>query len=119
MVVFLNNYGLSCCDEGVVASLDNNNKYYFGVDIIHSLDDYFTYFLLSPPFEWILEVTLGGKCIVHHGYMKEGGWSETYFHFSNYHEHKNPTIYQYHLDYGRERGWYDTYIHLSHHHMFS
>ena len=32
MVVFLDNYVLSCCDEGVVASLDNNNKYYFDVD---------------------------------------------------------------------------------------
>ena len=51
--------------------------------------------------------------------MKEGGWYETYVHFSNDREQTPPQIYQSKLDYGRERVWPETYNHLSHHNKTS
>ena len=48
-------------DEGVVAYLDKNSKFFCA------------YFLLSHPLEYIIEETLDGQCIVHHGSMKKIG----------------------------------------------
>ena len=84
--------------------MDKNNRDDFFVDIRHSLGDFFEYFLVTHPLELILEGTLSGKFIAHHGYMKNGGWSETHFHFYHDHEQKNSTIYQAQQDYVRERG---------------
>ena len=42
----------------MLAWLDNSNKGYFDVDFLH-----------AHPLEHLLEETLGGKCLVHHGYM--------------------------------------------------
>ena len=50
--------------------MDNNNKDYFDVD-----------FLLAQPLEYILEETLGGKCLVHNSYMHNIGCCDTYAHF--------------------------------------
>ena len=61
-------------NEGVVEFLDKNNK-----------DDFDDIFLLSHPLLYLLEGTLGGKCIVYHGYTNKIGWSKTYVHFSCYH----------------------------------
>ena len=82
MVECLDKYEVACCDddvvecwdEGVVECLDKNNKDDFDVD-----------FLLPHPLEKLMEETLGGKFIVHHGYIKKIGWSKTYVHFC--HEH--------------------------------
>ena len=87
------------------------------MDIRHSLDECFEYFLFSHPLEHLLERTLGRKCTFHHGYMKEGGFSETRVHLYHDHGQENPTIYQSHLYYRMERDWYETYIHLYHHHQ--
>ena len=73
-------------DKGVVECLYNNNKDDFIVDIRHLLDDGLKSFILVHPFKYLLERTLGPQCIVHHGYMKKGGWFETYIHFYIYHE---------------------------------
>ena len=74
----LDTYDVACCDEdvvawlneGVVACLDKNNKDDFDVD-----------FLLANPLEYHLGETLGRQCIVHHGYMKKIVWYETYVQF--------------------------------------
>ena len=81
-----------CLDEGVVSCLDNNNKDNFDVDIRNSFDDCFGYFLHAHRLKYLLKVTLDGQFISHHDHMKKGGWSETYFRSSYFHEHKNPTI---------------------------
>ena len=47
-------------DEGMLSCLDNNDK-----------DDFDVYFLHAHPLEYLLEETLGGKCLVHHGYMQK------------------------------------------------
>ena len=95
----------SCLDEYVVAFFDKNNKDDFDVD-----------FLFEHPLEYTIGETLDGQCLVHHGYMKNIGWSETYVHFYNYHTYKNMMIYQDHLNYGRETVWSATYIQFYHHH---
>ena len=64
------------------------------------------------PFEWLLEGTLGGQCIVYRGYMQKIVWSETYVHFCYKHKYKTPMIYQSHLNDGRERIWSESYIHF-------
>ena len=46
----------------MVKFLDKNNKDDFDVD-----------FLLKHPLEWLLEETVGGKCIVNHIYTKKFG----------------------------------------------
>ena len=50
---------MACFDEGMVEFLDNNNK-----------DDFDVGFLLANPLGYIIEITLGRKCIVHRIYMK-------------------------------------------------
>ena len=74
---------MACLDEGVVECLDNKDN--IDVDIRHRLDECFEYFILAPPLEHIIEATLGGQYIFHHGNMEEGGWSETCEPF--YHDH--------------------------------
>ena len=49
---------VACFDEGVLEFLDNNNKDDFDGDFIH-----------ANPLEYLLDKTLGGKCLVHHGFM--------------------------------------------------
>ena len=68
---------VSCLDEGQVACLDNNNK-----------DNFDVYFLLPHRLEYLLKEILVGKFIVHYGYMKKIGWSETYFYFSHDNKYK-------------------------------
>ena len=68
---------VTCLDEGVVKLLDKNNKDYFDVD-----------FILANPLEYLIEEILGGRFIVHHGYMKKIGWSEIYVHFYHYQNQK-------------------------------
>ena len=71
MVECLDKYEVKCCyedvvaclDDGVTKFLDNNNKGDFDVD-----------FLLANPLEYLIEETLGGKVLVHHGHMKKIGW---------------------------------------------
>ena len=65
-------------DDDAVACLDKDN---FDVDIRHSLDNYFEYFLFSHPLGYLLDGAFGLQCILHHGYMKECGWYDTYVHF--------------------------------------
>ena len=81
-------------DGGLLPCLDKNIKDDFDVDITQSLDDCFEYFLLGNPLEYILEGTLGGKCIFHHFYMNECGWYETFFQLLHDHEQIKPTTYQ-------------------------
>ena len=50
---------MACLDEGVLAYLDNNDKNNFDVNFIHAY-----------PLEYLLEETLGEKCLFHHGYMQ-------------------------------------------------
>ena len=72
VVECLDKYEVSCGDEDVVAyfyqgvlvCLDKNNKDYFYVDFLH-----------AHPLEQLLEETLGGKFLVHHGYMYKIVWS--------------------------------------------
>ena len=42
---------VTCFDEGMLDFLDKNNKDNFDVDIIHSLDDCFEFFLLAHPLQ--------------------------------------------------------------------
>ena len=65
---------VECLYEGVVACWDKNNNDNFDVDIRHSIDDCFNYFILAHPLKNILDGTLVGKCIFHHGYLNNGGW---------------------------------------------
>ena len=74
-VAWYDDYEVEWLYEGILAHLDNNNKDGFGVDL-----------LLSHPLEYILEETLGGRFIVHHGYTNKIGWYETYVHL--YCDHK-------------------------------
>ena len=53
-------YVVACLNEGVVACLDKNNKDDFDVDS-----------LIPYPLKYILEETLGRKCILNHDYMKK------------------------------------------------
>ena len=76
----------------MVQCLDKNNKEYFDF-----------YFLLTHPLEYIIEETLEGKCLFHHGYMNKIGWYETYVYFCHDHNYKTTMIYQYHMHYGREK----------------
>ena len=46
-------------DEVVLELLDNNNKDNFYVDIKHSLDECFEYFIRARPLGYLLEVTFG------------------------------------------------------------
>ena len=55
-VVFFDEDFVSCLDQGVVKCLNKNNKDYFDVD-----------FILPHPLKQIIEETLGGQCMVHHG----------------------------------------------------
>ena len=48
-------------DEGLVECFDKNIKYEFDV-----------HFILTHPLEYLLEETLGMKCIFLHVYMKKG-----------------------------------------------
>ena len=48
----------ACADCGVVRFFDKNNKIDFDVD-----------FILAHHLEYLLEVILGGKCLIHHGYF--------------------------------------------------
>ena len=57
------------------------------VNKINSLHEFFESFLLPHTKENHIEGNLLGQCIVHHGYGKEGDWSETYVHLSRHHEH--------------------------------
>ena len=74
---------MACLDQGVVACLyecvmsclDNNNKDGFYLYIRHSIDDCLGYFLLVSPLGYIIEGTLVGQFIVHHGYMNNDGLS--------------------------------------------
>ena len=66
---------------------------------------------------YLLEETISGKCILHHGYMKKIGWYETFVKFYHNHTLKKLLIYQYHLNDGREKYWYETYIHFYHNHQ--
>ena len=49
---------VACFDEGVLACLDNTDK-----------DDFNGCFIQTHPLEYLLEETLGGKSLVHYGYM--------------------------------------------------
>ena len=62
--------------ESVLACLDINNKDGFGVD-----------FLLAHPLEYILDETLGGGVLAHHGYMQKIGWCENHVHFYYHHSY--------------------------------
>ena len=76
---------MACCNkdvvayfyEGVLACFDNNNK-----------DDFDVCFIQAHPLEYLLEKHLGGRCLVHHGYMWKIGWCETYDHFCYQHKYK-------------------------------
>ena len=68
---------VACFDDGVLACFDNNNKDYFDVGFLHAY-----------PLEYIIDETLGGKCLVQHGYMHKIGWCETYAHFYYHHNYK-------------------------------
>ena len=81
---------VACLDEGVLAFLDKNNK-----------DDFDVYFIHEHPLEYLLERTLGGQCLVHHGYMQKISWCETYDHFCYNHNYKNQMIYHYKMNDGR------------------
>ena len=80
-------------DEGVVKFLDKSSK-----------DDFDVGFVLPRPLEYILEKTLGGKFILHHGYIYIIGWSETYVHFCHDYNYETPMICQYNLNNGRDKG---------------
>ena len=88
-------------DEGVLACLDKNNEENVDVDCFH-----------AHPLEYILEKTLGGKCLVWHGYMQKIGCYEIYVHFCYHHNYKNLMIYHDRLNDGRENRWYEAYIHI-------
>ena len=68
-------FAVAFLDKDVLECLDNNYKDYFDVD-----------FLLVHLLVYLLQGTLGGKCIVHHGYMNKIVWYETYVYFSHEHE---------------------------------
>ena len=70
VMLCLDKYVMTCSYEGVVACLDNNNKNDFDVGFLH-----------VHPLEYIIEVTLGGQCIFHYGYIKKIVLSGTYLHF--------------------------------------
>ena len=101
VVEWLDKYEVACCDEdvveyldeGVLEFLDNNNKDYFDA-----------YFIYAYPLEYLLEETLGGKCLFHHDYMHKILWSDTYSHFCYHHNYKKQMIYHDHLNGGREKG---------------
>ena len=70
VVKLLDKYEVECFDEdvvvyfyeGVLACFDNNNK-----------DGFDVCFLQAHPLEYLLGKHLGGRCLVHHGYMWEIG----------------------------------------------
>ena len=86
VVDWLDKYEVACGDEyvlawlyeSVLAYLDNNDKDDFDVDFLH-----------AHSLGYILEETLGGKCLVHNGYMQKNFWFYTYFHFCYHHNYKN------------------------------
>ena len=88
---------MSCFDEGLLAFLDNNNKDSFDEDFLH-----------LHPLEYLPRKTLGGKLLVHHGYMQKIGWCETYANLCYHHNYKNQMIYHDHLNYVRGEGWSNT-----------
>ena len=51
---------MECLYEGASSCLDNIDKGGFYVYSIH-----------AHPLEYLLEETLGGKCLFHHGYMRK------------------------------------------------
>ena len=75
-VKFCDEYVVACLDEGVLVCLDNNNEDDFDVD-----------FILAYLLEQLLEKTLGGKCLVHHGYMQKIGQYETFVHLCYQHNY--------------------------------
>ena len=70
---FLDKYKLACGDEDMaepldeseLSFLDNNNKDDVGVDFLH-----------AHLLEYIIEETLGGQCLGHHGFLHKIGWCE-------------------------------------------
>ena len=93
VVGLLDKYEVACCcedfvaclDEGVVKLLDKNIKDSFDVD-----------FIIANPLEYLIEEILGGRFIVHHGYMKKIGGSESDVPFCHCHHYKHLMIYQDH-----------------------
>ena len=71
VVELLLKYEMECCDNVVVACLDEsvmacfykNNKDDFDVDFIH-----------AQPLSYNIEEILGGKCLVQHGFTQKIGW---------------------------------------------
>ena len=51
---------VACFDEGVLEFLDNNNK-----------DDFDGDFIQANPLEYLLDKTLVGQCLVHHGLCRK------------------------------------------------
>ena len=88
---------VACFYEGVLACLYYNNK-----------DGFYGYFLHTHPLEYLLEETLGGQFLVHHGFMYKLGWCETYAYFSNQHNYKNQIVYHDRLNCGSKKVWYET-----------
>ena len=71
-------YVVALLDEGVFACLDNNYR-----------DDFDVYFIHAHPLKNIPAEKLGGQCLVHHGYMNNIGWCDTYLYFCYQHKYKN------------------------------
>ena len=78
---------------GLLACLDNDNKDDFDGDFLH-----------AHPLEGILEETLGGNCLVHHGYMQKVGWCDTYDQLCYHRKYKNQIIYHLSLEWWEEEG---------------
>ena len=49
-----------CLYEGALTCLDKNDK-----------DDFVVYFICTHPLEYTIEETVGGQCLVHHGYTQK------------------------------------------------
>ena len=105
-VEFGDEYVFTCLDEYVLTCLNNNDK-----------DDFDVYFIHEHPLAYLLEKTLGGQYLFHHGYMQNIGWCDTYVHFFYHHNYKNHMIYHDHLNGGRDKVWSETKIHFSQHHQ--
>ena len=93
-------------DVGVLSWLDNNDKDDFNVD-----------FFNAQPLQYLIQETLGGKFLVHNGYMQKKIWCGTYFHFCYHHNYEKQMICHEHMNDGREKGQSETMINFYQRHQ--